>query len=65
MKCLDCGCDEGILLMEDRHIQLDQHESLYHLDLILRTNDQGKYVAFDLFDNNKQQIIFTNKIEVA
>tara|TARA_R110002012_G_scaffold113109_1_gene259057 strand:- start:46 stop:213 length:168 start_codon:yes stop_codon:yes gene_type:complete len=48
--------------MEDRHIQLDQHESLYHLDLILRTNDQGKYVAFDLFDNDKQQIIFTKKI---
>ena len=51
--------------MEDRHIQLDQHESLYHLDLILRTNDQGKYVAFDLFDNHKQEIIFTNRIEVA
>jgi hypothetical protein len=52
--------------MEDRHIQLDQDKSLYHIDLILRTNDQGKYVAFDLFDTEKQEIIFTKKLkEVA
>jgi hypothetical protein len=52
--------------MEDRHIQLDQDKSLYHLDLILRTNDQGKYVSFDLFDTEKQEIIFTKKLkEVA
>jgi hypothetical protein len=49
--------------MEDKHIQLDQHESLYHLDLILRTDDQGKVVAFDLFDNDKQKIIFTKKLK--
>ena len=48
--------------MEDRHIQLDQDKSLYHLDLILRTNDKGKYVAFDLFNNDKQEIIFTKKL---
>ena len=48
--------------MEDRHFQLDQDKSLYHLDLILRTDDKGNYVAFDLFDNDKQQIIFTNTI---
>jgi hypothetical protein len=49
--------------MEDRHIQLDQDKSLYHIDLILRTDDNGKYVAFDLFDINKQEIIFTKKLE--
>jgi len=54
------------ITMEDRHIQLDQDKSLYHIDLILRTNDQGKYVAFDLFDTEKQEIIFTKKLkEVA
>lgn len=56
----------GGSIVEDKHIQLDQDKSLYHLDLILRTNDQGKYVAFDLFDNEKQEIIFTKKLkEVA
>jgi len=49
--------------MEDRHIQLDQDKSLYHIDLILRTDDNGKYIAFDLFDTNKQEIIFTKKLE--
>ena len=49
--------------MEDRHIQLDQDKSLYHLDLILRTNDQGQYVSFDLFDIEKQEIIFTKKLK--
>jgi len=49
--------------MEDRHIQLDQDKSLYHIDLILRTNDRGKYVAFDLFDTKKQEIIFTKKLK--
>jgi len=49
--------------MEDRHIQLDQDKSLYHIDLILRTDDNGKYVSFDLFDINKQEIIFTKKLE--
>jgi hypothetical protein len=49
--------------MEDKHIQLDQDKSLYHIDLILRTNDKGnKYVAFDLFDTKKQEIIFTKKL---
>jgi hypothetical protein len=48
---------------EDRHIQLDQDECLYHIDLILRTNDNGEYVAFDLFDINKQEIIFTKKLK--
>ena len=48
--------------MEDRHIQLDQDKTLYHLDLVLRTNDQGEYVAFDLFDTIKQEIIFTKKL---
>ena len=49
--------------MEDRHIQLDQDKSLYHLDLILRTNDQGQYVSFGLFDIEKQEIIFTKKLK--
>ena len=62
MKFTDTKTTERGSVMEDRHIQLDQHESLYHIDLILRTNDQGKYVAFDLFDNNKQEIIFTKRI---
>ncbi len=49
--------------MEDKHIQLDQDKSLYHIDLILRTNDKGnKYVAFDLWDADKQEIIFTKKL---
>lgn len=48
--------------MEDKHIQLDQDKILYHIDLILRTNDKGKYVAFDLFDTKKQEIIFTKKL---
>ena len=50
--------------MEDKHIQLDQNECLYNYDLILRTNDaKTKYVAFDIFDYKKQEIIFTKKIK--
>ena len=49
--------------MEDKHIQLDQDKSLYHIDLILRANDKGnKYVDFDLWDTDKQEIIFTKKL---
>jgi hypothetical protein len=50
-------------MKQDKHIQLDQDKSLYHIDLILRTNDKGnKYIAFDLWDTKKQEIIFIKKL---
>ena len=51
------------LKLEDKHIQLTMDKSLMNYDLILRTNDNGtKYIAFDIFDYDKQQIIKTIKI---
>ena len=51
------------MMLEDKHIQLTMDKSLMNYDLILRTNDNGtKYIAFDIFDYDKQQIIKTIKI---
>jgi len=48
--------------MEDKHFQLDQDKSLYHLDLILRTYEYENYIAFDLFNNEEQKMIFINTL---
>jgi len=50
--------------MEDKHIQLTQDISLYDYDLILRVNDdRTEYISFDIFDNKKQEYIFSNKLK--
>ena len=52
------------MMLEDRHVQLNQDECLCDYDLILRTNDdKTKYVAFDIFDYKNQKIILTKKLE--
>lgn len=48
--------------MEDKHFQLDQDKSLYHLNLILRTYEYENYIAFDLFNNEEQKMIFINTL---
>ena len=54
---------KGETMLEDKHIQLTMDKSLMNYDLILRTNNNGtKYIAFDIFDYDKQQIIKTIKI---
>jgi len=51
------------MMLEDKHIQLTMDKSLMNYDLILRTNNnRTKYIAFDIFDYDKQQIIKTIKI---
>lgn len=50
--------------LEDKHIQLTLDKSLMNYDLILRANDKGtKYIAFDIFDYDNQQIIKTIKMK--
>jgi hypothetical protein len=54
----------GVVMLEDRHIQLNQDKCLYDYDLILRTNDdKTKYVAFDIYDYKNNKTILTKKLE--